>query len=135
MWDREWRDRVWADLDQQWDPIVIGGGITGAGVLCHAMAAGLKTLLVEAGDFSSDTSSRSSKLIHGGLRYILNRQFGVTKESARERERFMQDVPYGLPQHQAFTFVIHSFAVVCSLLLPHRRRLADQQRSRDAYGQ
>ena len=96
MWNREWRDRVWADLDQQWDLIVIGGGITGAGVLRHAVAAGLKTLLVEAGDFSSGTSSRSSKLIHGGLRYILNRQFGVTKESARERERLMKDVPYGI---------------------------------------
>lgn len=96
MWNKGWRELAWSSLDRQWDLIIIGGGITGAGVLRHAVAAGLKTLLVEAGDFSFGTSSRSSKLIHGGLRYILNKQFRVTQESVRERERLMREVPYGV---------------------------------------
>lgn len=96
MWNKGWREQAWSNLDQRWDLIVVGGGITGAGVLRHAVAAGLKTLLVEAGDFSFGTSSRSSKLIHGGLRYILNRQFKVTRESVRERERLLKQVPYGV---------------------------------------
>ena len=58
--------------------IVIGGGITGAGVLRLASAYGLKTLLVDAHDFAFGTSSRSSKLIHGGFRYLYNRQYQVT---------------------------------------------------------
>ena len=96
MWNKGWREQAWSALDQRWDLIVVGGGITGAGVLRHAVAAGLKTLLVEAGDFSFGTSSRSSKLIHGGLRYILNKQFKVTRESVRERERLMKEAPYGV---------------------------------------
>jgi glycerol-3-phosphate dehydrogenase len=96
MWNKGWREQTWSSLDQPWDLVVIGGGITGAGVLRHAVAAGLKTLLVEAGDFSFGTSSRSSKLIHGGLRYILNKQYKVTQESVRERERLMREAPYGI---------------------------------------
>lgn len=94
MWQKGWREKVWSGLDQPWDLIIIGGGITGAGILRHATAQGLKALLVEAGDFSSGTSSRSSKLIHGGLRYILNKQFKVTQESVRERERLMKEAPH-----------------------------------------
>jgi glycerol-3-phosphate dehydrogenase len=96
MWNKGWREQAWANIDRQWDLVIVGGGITGAGVLRHAVAAGLKTLLVEAGDFSSGTSSRSSKLIHGGLRYILNKQYKVTQESVRERERLMKEAPYGV---------------------------------------
>jgi glycerol-3-phosphate dehydrogenase len=94
MWNKGWRERIWSDLDQTWDLVVIGGGITGAGVLRHAVAAGLKTLLVEAGDFAFGTSSRSSKLVHGGLRYILNKQYKVTRESVREREKLLREAPY-----------------------------------------
>ncbi|MBN1375781.1 MAG: glycerol-3-phosphate dehydrogenase/oxidase [Dehalococcoidia bacterium] len=94
MWHKNWREQVWSELDQPWDLIVVGGGITGAGVLRHAVAAGLKALLVEGNDFSSGTSSRSSKLIHGGLRYILNKQYRVTQESVRERERLLKEAPH-----------------------------------------
>ena len=93
MWRKGWREQTWSDLDQPWDLIIIGGGITGAGVLRHAVAAGLKALLVEANDFASGTSSRSSKLIHGGLRYILNKQYKVTQESVREREWMLREAP------------------------------------------
>lgn len=94
MWRKGWRDQTWSALDREWDLVIVGGGITGAGVLRHAVAAGLKALLVEANDFSSGTSSRSSKLIHGGLRYIFNKQYKVTQESVRERERLLKLAPH-----------------------------------------
>jgi glycerol-3-phosphate dehydrogenase len=93
MWHKGWRDHIWSGIDQPWDLIIIGGGITGAGVLRQAVAAGLKTLLVEASDFAFGTSSRSSKLIHGGFRYLRNKQINVTKESVREREWILREAP------------------------------------------
>ncbi len=93
MWHKGWRDHIWSAIDQPWDLIIIGGGITGAGVFRHAVAAGLKTLLVEANDFAFGTSSRSSKLIHGGFRYLRNKQINVTKESVREREWMLREAP------------------------------------------
>lgn len=86
MWNKGWRERVWSQLDQVWDMLIIGGGITGAGILRHATHAGLRVLLVEAHDFASGTSSRSSKLVHGGMRYLKNAQFKLTLESVSERE-------------------------------------------------
>jgi glycerol-3-phosphate dehydrogenase len=72
MWKKGWRQHIWSQLDQVWDILIIGGGITGAGILRRAVEEGYSALLVEAGDFSSGTSSRSSKLIHGGFRYLRN---------------------------------------------------------------
>lgn len=87
MWTKGWRERIISQVENnEWDLIIIGGGITGAGILREAVNAGLKALLVEARDFSFGTSSRSSKLIHGGIRYLRNRQYGVTYESVLERE-------------------------------------------------
>jgi len=91
MWQKGWRDQVWDQLGQPWDLLVIGGGITGAGIFREAVSAGLRVLLVEAQDFSSGTSSRSSKLIHGGFRYMRNKQFNVTFESVREREWMLKE--------------------------------------------
>ena len=91
MWQRGWRDRVWAGLDQEWDIIIIGGGITGAGVLREAVRAGQRALLIEAQDFASGTSSRSSKLVHGGLRYLRNGQISTTISSVHERERLLRE--------------------------------------------
>jgi glycerol-3-phosphate dehydrogenase len=91
MWHSGWRDTVWSQLDQRWDLIVIGGGITGAGILREAVRAGLRTLLVEAHDFASGTSSRSSKLVHGGLRYLKQGEIRLTLESVRERERLLNE--------------------------------------------
>lgn len=91
MWTKGWRDTVWAGLAQPWDLIVIGGGITGAGILREARRAGLRALLLEANDFASGTSSRSSKLVHGGFRYLKNAQIRLTLESVRERERLIKE--------------------------------------------
>lgn len=94
MWEKHWRETTWQELDKEWDLIVVGGGITGAGVFRRAVAEGLKTLLVDAGDFASGTSSKSSKLVHGGFRYLRNKQFGVTRESVREREWLLREAKY-----------------------------------------
>jgi glycerol-3-phosphate dehydrogenase len=91
MWKKGWRQHIWSQLDQVWDILIIGGGITGAGILRRAVEEGYSALLVEAGDFSSGTSSRSSKLIHGGFRYLRNKQYNVTRESVREREWLLKE--------------------------------------------
>ena len=91
MWKKGWRDQLWVNLQQHWDLIIIGGGITGAGILREAVHAGLKTLLLEGKDFASGTSSRSSKLVHGGLRYLRHGQIRTTIASVNERERLLKE--------------------------------------------
>ena len=71
---------------QQFDVIIIGGGITGAGIALDATLRGLSVLLLEAGDFASGTSSKSTKLIHGGLRYLKEWEWGLVREVGRERQ-------------------------------------------------
>jgi glycerol-3-phosphate dehydrogenase len=70
---------------ERFDVLVIGGGITGAGIALDAVSRGLKVALVERDDFASGTSSRSTKLIHGGLRYLKQLEFGLVKEVGSER--------------------------------------------------
>jgi len=69
----------------QYDIAIIGGGITGAGILLDAITRGLKVILIEKEDFAFGTSSRSTKLIHGGLRYLKNLEFGLVRETGLER--------------------------------------------------
>jgi glycerol-3-phosphate dehydrogenase len=88
-----YRNDAWSQLDQDWDVIIIGGGITGAGILREAVRLGLKTLLVEQRDFAWGTSSRSSKLVHGGLRYLKEGKIGLTRASVRERQRLLAEGP------------------------------------------
>ena len=83
------------------DLLVIGGGIAGAGVALEASRRGISVMLVEARDFAWGSSSRSSKLVHGGLRYLREGAFGLTRESVRERGRLLQDAP-GLVEPQRF---------------------------------
>jgi len=75
------------------DVLVIGGGIHGCGVAQAAAARGLRVLLVEQGEIASGTSSRSSKLIHGGLRYLETMQFGLVREALHERETLLRIAP------------------------------------------
>jgi glycerol-3-phosphate dehydrogenase len=72
------------------DVLVVGGGIAGAGVLRDAASRGLRAFLVERGDFASGTSSRSSKMIHGGLRYLAHGHLTVTREACRERDLLLR---------------------------------------------
>ena len=83
------------------DLLVIGGGIAGAGVALEAARRGVGVMLVEARDFAWGSSSRSSKLVHGGLRYLREGAFGLTRESVRERGRLLEDAP-GLVEPQRF---------------------------------
>ena len=89
-WTKGWRDRAWSELNQDWDVIIVGGGITGAGILRQCVHSGLKVVLLEEDDFASGTSSRSSKLVHGGMRYLRNAQVRVTLESVTEREYLLK---------------------------------------------
>jgi len=106
MWQGNWRDEIWARLNQPWDILVIGGGITGAGILREAIRLGLRTLLVEQRDFGWGTSSRSSKLVHGGLRYLLEGKPLLTRASVQERERLLAEGP-GLIDPLGFLLVTY----------------------------
>ena len=76
------------------DVLVVGGGITGAGVALDAAARGLRTALVERDDFASGTSSKSSKLVHGGLRYLQNGDVRLVYEALHERQRLLHNAPH-----------------------------------------
>jgi glycerol-3-phosphate dehydrogenase len=80
--------------EEQFDVLVIGGGITGAGVALDAASRGLKTALVEKEDFASGTSSKSSKMVHGGLRYLQQREFRLVYENLAERQRLLENAPH-----------------------------------------
>jgi glycerol-3-phosphate dehydrogenase len=83
----EQRAEAWQRLGaEQFDVVVIGGGVVGAGAALDAATRGLKVALVEARDFASGTSSRSSKMFHGGLRYLEQLEFGLVREALHERE-------------------------------------------------
>lgn len=83
----EQRATAWERLgSEQFDVVVIGGGVVGAGAALDAATRGLKVALVEARDFASGTSSRSSKMFHGGLRYLEQLEFGLVREALYERE-------------------------------------------------
>ena len=76
---------------ETWDMLIIGGGITGAGIAREAARRGLAVLLIEQKDFAWGTSSRSSKMVHGGLRYIASGDYKTTLLSVRERERMLSE--------------------------------------------
>jgi glycerol-3-phosphate dehydrogenase len=76
------------------DVLVVGGGITGAGVALDAASRGLSVALAERDDFASGASGRSSRLIHGGLRYLQHGEFGIVRESLRERETLLRLAPH-----------------------------------------
>ena len=79
---------------ERFDVLVIGGGITGAGVALDAASRGLRTALVEREDFGSGTSSRSSKLVHGGLRYLSQGEYGLVAQALAERQRLLENAPH-----------------------------------------
>jgi len=104
-WDESTRTRALIDAaaGEPFDLLVIGGGITGAAVLRDAASRGLRAFLVERADFASGTSSRSSKMIHGGLRYLGEGQLRVTAEACRERDRLVRLHP-NLVERTSFLF-------------------------------
>lgn len=100
------REKAWLKLTEgvrEWDVMVIGGGITGAGILREAARRGLSVALVEERDFAWGTSSRSSKMVHGGLRYLMTGNLKLVRDSVRERERLIREAP-GLVDPLGFLF-------------------------------
>lgn len=79
---------------QKVDLLVIGGGITGAGIALDAQSRGMNTVLIEMQDFAAGTSSRSTKLVHGGLRYLKQLEFGIVAETGRERAIVYENAPH-----------------------------------------
>ena len=101
-WNAAWRQQILPTLaDETWDLIVIGGGISGAGIVREAARRGWRCLLLEQRDFAWGTSSRSSKMVHGGLRYIAKGQWRLTRDSVRERQRLLDEAP-GLVEPMSF---------------------------------
>src|ERR1700720_4801203 len=80
--------------NEVFDLLVIGGGITGAAIARDASLRGLSVALIERNDFAHATSAHNSKLIHGGLRYLRNLEFGLVRESLRERRIWQRIAPH-----------------------------------------
>ena len=80
--------------ETNYDVVVIGAGMTGAGVAFDSASRGLKVALIDAGDFASGTSSKSSKMVHGGLRYLQQKEFRLVYENLRERQRLLENAPF-----------------------------------------
>src|SRR5215470_9213056 len=93
------------------DVLVIGGGITGAGVALDAAARGYRVGLVERGDYASGTSSRSTKLVHGGIRYLPQLDVPLVREALRERGRLLRNAPH----------LVHPLAFVLPLYASSRK--------------
>ncbi len=91
-----------------WDLVVIGGGATGLGVALDSVARGYKTLLVEQSDFAKGTSSRSTKLVHGGVRYLAQGDLGLVREASVERGLLSRNAPH-LVKNQTFIIPIYSY--------------------------
>src|SRR5712691_6974868 len=89
-----------------WDLLIIGGGATGLGTAVDAAARGYRTLLLEQGDFAKGTSSRSTKLIHGGVRYLQQGNVGLVLEALRERGRLTQNAPHLV---SALAFIVPNY--------------------------
>jgi glycerol-3-phosphate dehydrogenase len=110
--DRDYRARAWKRLhEKSFDVLIVGGGVTGAGAALDAATRGLSVALVEQRDLASGTSSRSSKLFHGGLRYLEQMNFDLVREALKERElmltriapHLVKPVPFLYPlQHRVW---------------------------------
>ena len=109
MWNRNWREEIWSGIETHkhaWDLLVIGAGITGAGIFREATRLGYQTLLIDQRDFAWGTSSRSSKLVHGGFRYLKEGKIWLTRASVGEREQLVHEGP-GLIDPLGFLMTIY----------------------------
>lgn len=105
------RDEAWlkASSREIWDVAIIGGGATGLGAALEAATRGLKTILLEKRDFASATSSRSTKLVHGGVRYLQQGNISLVREALHERARLLVNAPHLVEQ---LFFVIPCYSVL-----------------------
>ncbi len=87
-------DAIRALGSTRYDVVVIGAGMTGAGVALDAASRGMRVALIDSGDVGSGTSSKSSKMVHGGLRYLQQKEFRLVHENLRERQRLLENAPF-----------------------------------------
>jgi glycerol-3-phosphate dehydrogenase len=92
--------------DETWDVVIIGGGATGLGAALEAATRGYRTALLEAHDFAKGTSSRSTKLVHGGVRYLAQGNIGLVMDALRERGRLLANAPH-IARRQAFIVPVY----------------------------
>ncbi len=97
--------------DEQFDVLIIGGGATGLGAAVDAVTRGYRTALVEADDFAAGTSSRSTKLIHGGVRYLQRGDIGLVRESLRERAALCRNAPHLVEDREFVVPAYHHFEI------------------------
>lgn len=98
-------------VDETWDVLIIGGGIVGSGALLDATSRGLKAALIEQDDLAAGTSSRSSRLIHGGLRYLEDMRLQLVREALAERSRLLALAPH-LVRLERFLFPVYGWPLV-----------------------
>lgn len=89
------------DPNKIWDVVIVGGGATGLGAAVDAASRGYKTLLLEQADFAKGTSSRSTKLVHGGVRYLAQGDIGLVREALYERGLLLKNAPH-LVKNESF---------------------------------
>ena len=97
--------------DTHWELLIVGGGIVGAGALLDAASRGLRVALIEQDDIAVGTSSRSSRLIHGGLRYLQQMRVGLVREALAERARLLRLAPH-LVHLETFLFPLYGTPVL-----------------------
>src|SRR5215213_8964786 len=91
----------------EWDVVVIGGGATGLGTALDAVSRGYNTLLVEGADFAKSTSGKSTKLVHGGVRYLAQGDIRLVREASIERARLHRNAPH-LVKNQTFLIPVYN---------------------------
>lgn len=106
--DRKQQIEKVSDQSMVWDVLVIGGGATGLGVALDAVARGYRTLLVEQADFAKGTSSRSTKLVHGGVRYLAQGDVRLVREASVERGLLCRNAPH-LVKNQTFIIPVYGY--------------------------
>lgn len=123
--NRELTSDLMRNRSTPWDLVIVGGGITGAGILREAARLGLECLLIEQMDFAWGTSSRSSKMVHGGLRYIAQGDIALTRHSVQERERLITEAP-GLVERLGYMFPIRKGQIPGKLLFNSLLKVYDK---------
>lgn len=96
------------EIENNWDVVIIGGGATGLGIAVDASSRGFKTLLIEQNDFAKGTSSRSTKLVHGGVRYLAQGNISLVKEALKERGLLLKNAPH-LTWNESFIIPCYSW--------------------------
>ena len=122
------------ERERRWDVIVIGGGATGLGTAVDAASRGYRTLLLEAADFAKGTSSKATKLVHGGVRYLAQGNIALVREALQERGMLARNAPhlvwplgFVVPAYQLFDQPFYGIGLKVYDMLAGSRNLMDSR--------